>query len=509
MNHNIFTLVLYEVDFDQIVIPKFKYFLSSFFLLPLFINAQWAVQYNTGQGNGYGINSTHSTSDGFIRNDTLFTLGVQVLGSSFSPKYEYFQDSYNLNSGSFRVSKLFYQWDGTQTNDRSLQSYVRYANGYIVNKNGHGQTGAIRYVRNLNGGLIRVDSAFRTLVKTRQLVDSTHSFLCLGQGKDLLLLDWYTGDTIQHFISDSIALGYNGGLDPKLWEIAFYHNDGMYIYLKVGEPTKIYSYGYEILKLNIASGQLETFRTFQEESSIFSSSQKFTMIVKDSISENGSKNRSFHSIYDSQWQKLSSFSFTTEKYFGNATGSVPVFFNDSLVIFGSDAKDPRSQSPNSQVRGVHFNVYDLTNNKLLGSARFFAKSPGSSFSLGQILGVENGLFCFNTQHDVANFNYGMLVCLPLNLNYTDPLFHRLSDGPEESPKKLLEIYPNPVENLLVLNYDSTFDEIRVYNMAGTLVRVTPYSKDNRYNTDLLSTGTYCLIIIAGSKKVGKAIFVKK
>lgn len=489
--------------------PKCRKLIFPLLILPLATFGQWAVHYSTGQGNGYGINSSHSTFDGFIRHDSLFTLGVQILGSSFSPEYEYFQDSYNLNSGSFGVSKLFYQWDGSPTNNRKLQSYVRYANGYIVNKNGHGQTGAIRYVRNLNGGLIRVDSAFRTLVKTRQLIDSTHSFLCIGQGRDLLLLDWYTGDTIQHFLSDSIAQRYNGGLDPNLWEIAFYHNDGMYIYLKVGEPSKIYSYGYEILKLNITSGQLESFRTFEEESSIFSSSQKFTMIVKDSISENGSKYRSFHSIYDSQWQKLSSFSFSTEKYSGNETGAVPVFFNDSLVIFGSDAIDPRSQSPNSQVRGVHFNVYDLTDHKLLGSARFFAKSPGSSFSFGQILGVENGLFWFNTQQDVANFNYSMLVCLPLNLNYTDPLFHRLSNSSEENPRGLLEIYPNPVENLLILNYDSTFDEIRFYDMAGTLLRVAPYSKDNRYNTDLLPTGTYNLSIIKSDSIMANAVFLKK
>lgn len=166
----------------------FRKFIFVLLILPFSICGQWTHGYATGQGNGYGTSSRHGTFDGYIKGDSLITFGGQVVGSKFSPDYEYFQDSYSLNDGGFGMSKIIYQWDGAVTSSRKLQSFSRYANGYIVNKSGHGETSAIRYIRNLNGSLIRIDSAQRTLIRTNQLIDTTHSFLCFGQGLDLFFL---------------------------------------------------------------------------------------------------------------------------------------------------------------------------------------------------------------------------------------------------------------------------------------------------------------------------------
>ena len=486
----------------------FRKFIFILLILPFSICGQWTHGYATGQGNGYGTSSRHGTFDGYIKGDSLITFGGQVVGSKFSPDYEYFQDSYSLNDGGFGMSKIIYQWDGAVTSSRKLQSFSRYANGYIVNKSGHGETSAIRYIRNLNGSLIRIDSAQRTLIRTNQLIDTTHSFLCFGQGLDLFLLDWFTGDTIQTFISDSIAQTYNGGLNPTNWDIAFYHNDGTYIYLTVAESPKVFSYGYEVLKLNILTGKLENFRTFTEESSNYSSSQNFAMIVKDSSSDFGNNYRSFHSIYDSQWQKTISFSFISEKFYGYETGSVPVYFSDSLIIFNSAAEDPRSTIPNIDISGSYLKVFDLVNRKWLGSARFFAQHQGRSLDLGKILGVKNGFIYLNTQHDVANFNYSLLMCLPLDLNYDNPLFYRTPGEMEEKKSGFLEVYPNPVEKSLTLDTDLSYDEIQFYTVSGELIKTEPFSELNCYSTESLPPGYYHLMVISKNKSISDSKILK-
>ena len=486
----------------------FKKFAFILLILPFSICGQWAHHYVTGQGNGYSTSSRHGTFDGYIRGDSLITFGFQSIGNNNSFAEEFFQDSYSLASGSFGHSKIIYQRDGSPTSERKQQAYSRYYNGYIVNRNGHAFTGPARYIRNYDGSLVRVDSAQRTKILTGQLIDTTNSFLCTDPSTNLFLLDWFNGDTIQTFSLDTISANYTGGLNPNNWNIAFYHNDGIHIYLKVFEPTKIYPYGYEILKLNISTGRLDDFKTFKEESSIFSSSQEFSMIVQDSISEFGNNYRSFHSIYDSQWQKTVSFSFVSEKFYGYETGSVPVYFSDSLLIFNSSAEDPRSTIPDKEVSGSYLKVFDLVNRKWLGSARFFAQHQGRSLDLGKILGVKNGFIYLNTQHDVANFNYSLLMCLPLDLNYDNPLFYRLIGDLEEEMSGSLEIFPNPVSEFLNLNYGASFDEIRFYDQAGRLIRASPYSEERRYSTEFLTPGIYYLSIMSGDSALARRKFLK-
>ena len=478
----------------------FKNFAFILFILPFSIYGQWA-HYDK-------IGGSRFTFDGYIRGDSIITFGFQSIGNNNSFTEEFFQDSYSLASGSFGHSKIIYQRDGSPTSERKQQAFSRYYNGYIVNRNGHAFTGPARYIRNYDGSLVRVDSNQRTLIPTRQLIDTTNSFLCTDPSTNLFLLDWFNGDTIQTFSLDTISANYNGGLDAFNWNIAFYHNDGTYIYLGVFEPTKILPYGYEILKLNISTGRLDDFKTFKEESCTFSSSQEFSMIVKDSISEFGSNYQSFHSVYDSQWQKTVSFSFISEKYYGPEPGTVPVYFSDSLLIFCSYAIDPRITIPYNQVRGCYLKVFDLVNQKWLGSARFFAIHRGVSLILGKILAVRNGFIYLNTQNDVGNFNYSLLMCLPLDLNYTNPLFYRLIGGLEAEVSGLWEIFPNPVAKFLNLIYGGTFDEIRFYDQAGRLIGASPYSEDRRYSTEFLTPGIYYLSIIAGESTIERKRFLK-
>ncbi|WP_421754161.1 T9SS type A sorting domain-containing protein [Croceimicrobium sp.] len=477
------------------------------FIVPFWTWGQWTHPYITGQGYGYGSNSVHGTFDGYFTGDSLKTFGLQQIGSSSSPEYEYFQDSYDLISGTFGLSKIIYQWDGSPTNDRKLQSFNRYSNGYIVNKNGNGISAAIRYIRNLDGTIIRVDSAQRSLIKTMQRVDSTHSFLCSGLGADLFLLDWFTGDTIQTFSSDTIAQLYNGALNPTNWEISFYHNDGLYIYLKVFEPTLVFSYGYEILKLNISNGKLENFKTFKEESSIFSSSQSFAMIVKDSIRDFGTNYISYHSIYNSLWQKTHSLSFLSEKFYGNETGSVPVYFSDSLVLFCSNVKDKRIP-PDNQIKGSQLRIYDLVNNSWLGSAQFFAANTGSSFILGEIFGVKKGYIYLNTQHDVSNFNYSLLLCLPLDLNYDNSLFYRNLGEVDIKKNKTLEVYPNPVQKSIKIITDQSYDKIHFYSTNGKLIKTSSYTESSQYSTGSLAPGLYQLVLVSKNKAIAETKVIK-
>ena len=478
------------------------------FILPFSICGQWTHYYVTGQGNGYGSGSSHGTFDGYIRGDSLITFGFKEIGNNNFFENEYFQDSYSLASGTFGHSKIIYQRDGSPTSERRLQAYSRYSNGYIVNRNGHAFTGPARYIRNYDGSLVRADSAQRTKIRTGQLIDTTNSFLCTDPSTNLFLLDWFNGDTIQTFSLDTISVNYNGALNPFKWNIAYYHNDGTYIYLKVGEPTKIFPYGYEILKLNISTGRLDDFKTFKEELGKFSSSQDFSMIVKDSISDFGTNYRSFHSIYDSQWQKTVSFSFVSEKFYGNELGSVPVYFSDSLIIFNSPAEDPRITIPNIDISGSYLKVFDLVNQKWLGSARFFGRHQGSSLDLGKILGVKNGFIYLNSQHDVDNFNYSLLMCLPLDLIYDNSLFYRAPGEMEEKQSGFLEVYPNPVEKSLRLDTDLSYDEIQFYTVSGELIKTEPFSELNCYSTESLPPGYYHLMVILKNKSISDSKILK-
>jgi hypothetical protein len=475
--------------------------------LPLKVFSQWVTPYMTGQGAGYSVGDSHNTFDGYIIADSLVTFGLQALGSFPNTGYEYYQDSYGSDNGGFGNSRIIYQWSGQPTNNRKAQNYRRYSHGYIVNKWSGSLSDSIRYIRNFDGSLVRVDSGQRKLIPTTQLVDTTNSFLTASDSSDLYLIDWFNGDTLQSFLSDSIASQYSGGLSPSGWRIAEYHNDGEYIYLRVAESQMAFTYGFDILKLNIESGRLEDYHTFREFNPCFSSSQGFSIIVEDSIFDSNNQYYSFKSVYDRQWNKIRSLSYVADKFYGSITVSSPIYFSDSIIIFSTLLSDYRVPQ-NNRVIGSHIRVFDNINGVWLGDSRFQGAVGGDNFDIKKILAVRGGYIYLVTQKEAGSSDLDLLVCLPFDLKYDNSLFLRSLGELEEQNSRLLEIFPNPVSEFLNLNYGATFDEIRLYNQAGGLISVKPYSKENRYSTKFLPPGIYYLSLMSGDSALARRKFLK-
>ncbi len=118
----------------------------------------------------------------------------------------------------------------------------------------------------------------------------------------------------------------------------------------------------------------------------------------------------------------------------------------------------------------------------------FCSTLRPKFDLGENSWEKNGFIYLNTQHDVANFNYSLLRYLPLNLNYDNSLPYRLLGKLKEESSGSLDILPNPVSEFLKINYGSKYGEIRSSNQAGKLLKVYPYSEENRYSTEFLTPG---------------------
>ena len=488
---------------------RFLTFLSFCFLAlySLTMTGQWAMPYATGQGAGYSALDNHDTFEGYVLGDSLYTFGHQALGAWPNIGFEYYLDSYGLKYGHWGSSKPVYQWSGTPTSSRKVQYFIRYANGYIVNKWSPSLTDSIRFIRSLDGSLARVDTGLKTLIRTTQKVDSTVSFLFQSQNKNLVLQNWNTGDTIAEFSFNSLSSDYQGMLNPNAWNIPAYHNDGEFIYLQVAEPSLILSYGYDILKLSISTGRLADYHNFKQLGPAFSNSQKFSILVEDTIIDQNNQFISYKSIYDGDWNRLRTFSYLADKFYGNYTGSSPVYFSDSIIIFSTLISDSRVPA-NNQVIGSHIQVYDNIRGLWLGNSRFQGALGGDNFDIRKVFAVHGGYIYLATQTDFGSSDRDLLVCLPLDLNYNNPLFLRTL-GEKELKTGNLELYPNPVNDQLRLDFDRSFTELHFYNMAGRFVGKIPYSEEDNYSTSFLSPGIYSVAIVDGGNVLAERKLIKK
>lgn len=487
---------------------QFKLLLIALFICtPNFAHCQWAITNITGQGAGYTSLDDHDSFDGYVIADSLFILGHQSLGNWPNIGFEYYLDSYGGNSGNWGNSKSIYQWSGTPTVNRKVQYFLRYAKGYIVNKWSPSLTDSIRYIRELDGSLVRVDTGLKTLIRTTQQMDSTYSFLFQSLNNNLVLENWNTGDTITVFNIDTLSADYQGMLDPKAWNIPAYHNDGEFIYLRVSEPSLIFSYGYDVLKLSINTGRLIDYFNFKQLAPEFSNSQSFAIIVEDSISDQNGQYTSFKSIYNGHGNIVGRLSYVAEKFYGSITGSSPVYFSDSIIIFSTLISDNRVPA-NNQVIGSHIRVYDRIGGRWLGSSRFQGATGGDNFDIRKVFAVHNGKIYLATQTDYGSSDRDLLVCLPLDLKYNSPLFRRTL-GEKELKTGALEFYPNPVEDRLRINFESTFTELQFYNLAGSFVGKIPYSEEDNYSTSFLSPGIYSVAIVDRGKVLAARKLMKK
>jgi len=486
---------------------QFKRFLIAVIMsIPLLGNCQWVIPQITGQGAGYSVGDDHDSFDGYIQGDSLYTFGFQILGSWPNVGFEYYQDSYELDNGQWGNSKSIYQWSGTKTTSRKVQYFLRYANGYIVNKWSPSLTDSIRFIRNLGGSLVRVDTGVKTLIPTTQKEDSTYSFLFQSQNKNLILQNWNTGDTLIEFKIDSLINAYQGMLNPNSWKIPEYHNDGEFIYLRVSVPSMIFSYGYDILKLSIRTGRLTDYYNYKQLVPAFSNSQAFLIHVEDSISDQNGQYTSFKSIYNGHGNIVGRLSYVADKFYGNITGRSPVYFSDSIIIFSTLISDNRVPA-NNQIIGSHIRVYDRIGGRWLGNSRFQGAIGGDNFDIRKIFDVHHGKIYLATQTDYGSSDRDLLVCLPLDLKYNSPLFLRTL-GEKEGETGVLEFYPNPVEDRLRVNFGLTFTELQFYNPAGRLVGRLPYSEEATYSTSFLSPGIYSVAIMNRGKVLAERKIMK-
>ena len=72
------------------------------------------------------------------------------------------------------------------------------------------------------------------------------------------------------------------------------------------------------------------------------------------------------------------------------------------------------------------------------------------------------------------------------------------------PFGISELYPNPANDVLTINYDlvkDRFSEIRIYNMLGELILTKELISLNTENIDVsaLPGGIYSILLISGDK----------
>jgi len=98
---------------------------------------------------------------------------------------------------------------------------------------------------------------------------------------------------------------------------------------------------------------------------------------------------------------------------------------------------------------------------------------------------------------------GYLICLNENFDCLGELTdYNITYMPENKIKKI-ETYPNPVKNVITINFNNNINynslEIIVYNIVGQTKKISDYSfiEDNKVqiNTSNLNKGIYFLKII--------------
>lgn len=469
-------------------------YLFAILFLPILLQGQWAMPHKTAPEQFGTYGNPGYTFDGYLSGDKLVTFGMVNFGDDYNSRWKSFQDYYHLSNGNFDRTVQIFTGDAGDSSEHRGRIYRRYANGYIANERSTGPQDSVRYLLNFDGSLVRKDSALRTLIPTNQRRDSTQTFLAQDPEANLILLDWQSGDTVQMFLADSIAAQYTGGLDPEIWEVAAYHNDGKFVYLRVFIPWVVFSYGLDILKFDIASGRLVEHLNFRELEHNVGSGQAFRLLVTDSLVKTPGKFRRYLSIYDANRQKLHSLSYEADNFYGWPSGSNALFFTDSLLIIGTTISDNRVH-PNQQIRGTHLRVYDLLTETWIGSARFRGRRPGHNFDVEQFFGVHNGLMYFTTDGRIEHPDRDLLVCLPLNLKYDNSLYDRKPDESLVPLIRTMEIYPNPTKDRLQVAGDLAYSHLIVHSLAGDLMAYWPRTPDNAYSLASLAPGIYVVSLL--------------
>ena len=109
---------------------------------------------------------------------------------------------------------------------------------------------------------------------------------------------------------------------------------------------------------------------------------------------------------------------------------------------------------------------------------------------------------YNTLFEEEDLNYGQALDFTINI---------VSDA-SVKPLNLanLSVYPNPVSDMLNINYNENITKLTIYDVAGRSVKsIATNNSMNSINISDLKSGTYLLSIETESKNASTIKFIKK
>jgi len=489
------------------MISKLSPLSLALFLFPLLSSGQWIKPYVTGEGIGYTQGSKHTTLFGEVLNDTLVLIGEQSIGSSMNPGNEYICDQFNANTGLALRSQILYPYDGDETNSRPLQRFQAYPQGFIVNHSGALVFDSIHYFRGKRGQVQRIDNQAYSLIYSTQSKDSSQAYLVEDANSNLILRNWYSGDTVLYLCESCISQNYQGSFSPSHWILNQYHIDGSTLYLQYYQPGMNLSYGIDVLKFDLNSGNYQGHLHFKTSRFRISNGQSFRIIIEDSITmpvQPTEPYLAYNRVVDGSGQVLGAFSYAADIYQGQVSNTPYFYLNDSIILICTPIQDTRSSSAYNT--GTHLRVYSINGNNI-SSARIFAAQIGSDFEIQQILTVHRGRIYFNTEVESGLNGVDLLGSMPLSLNLqSDHVDIELST--KGFGLLNIDIFPNPCSDYIKIQSSKDYDAVRMRSIDGKEVLQFQYSPKNRYSLQSLSSGLYQVHLLSQGQVYAESTLLK-
>jgi len=178
--------------------------------------------------------------------------------------------------------------------------------------------------------------------------------------------------------------------------------------------------------------------------------------------------------------------------------------DDFAIAVGTVATNAMTIPTNIDTNWNHFVVvYDLTNtsitgylNGVSGGTLPLAAFPGTSVTSSFVIGAEK---TFSNQY-VRHFNGYIDDIYVYNraINQTDvnALYNAPNPatvGINEFSNTTMKIFPNPAKDLLTINTSEKIEQLSIYNISGSLIKVEN-TNDDSINVSNLQKGMYILSV---------------
>ena len=481
--------------------------------LPFISNGQWVTPYVTGEGLGYSHGTAHSTLYGKVKSDTVVILGFQQFVTTTSGSYEYINDKFHVGDGQHLSSQIMYPYTGVQTSLRPTQAPLKYSSGYLIGHAGYPMLDSVYYLKDDNGILQRIDSAWYYPIYTTQSEDSTDSYLTQDTLDNLVLKDWLTGDTLFSLCGNCISQNYQGAFNSSQWILNQYHNDGSTLYLQYFQPGLNLTYGIDVLKFDLNSGAYLGHLHFKTRRFRISSSQSFKIVAEDSVvlpTQPADPYVSYGRILDGNGQQIGSYSFPSELYMGNVYNTPYFYMDDSVFVVSTTLSDARGAS--GYKKGSHLRIFELNGNQY-SSVKLFSGLNASggtrgNFIIDKVFDVKNGFIYFNTIAETGTFEQDLLASLPLDLEMESEFFTIGLDDEAERMLFNVDVYPNPATEFFVINTSGSYDKLILTSIDGRNKKVYNFSTGNIYSTIGLNSGLYTIEIYNAGEVIYRSKLLK-